>query len=288
MALFTTLAALSQTAGANPPDGSADAPSTIPTDLRLLGSFDAIMRDGGHQWGATVGGTANAIAITVGGISALVAGQTFRFVAAADNTGAATLNVNSLGAKNVNKKGTVALAAGDIANLSTVTVVYDGVNFQLASAAQPAAMIVDRAYSEYTTNADLTAVIPYDDTVPQSTEGTQIMSVTITPKSATSRLRIQAKAFGSPLSSGDAIVLAAFTTASSSALAAAIGPANVNAGAVTNCCLDFEFVPGSTSAQTVSIRCGGTVGTVRLNGNTGARRLGGAARATLIVEEIAV
>lgn len=139
MALFTNLQSLSQTAGANPPDGSADAPSTIPADLRLLGSFDAIMRDGGHQWGSTVTGT-NTIAITVNGVSSLVPGQTFKFVAAGANTAAVTLNVNSLGAKNVYKFGATPLAAGDIASLSTVCVVWDGTNMQLVGVAQSSSL----------------------------------------------------------------------------------------------------------------------------------------------------
>lgn len=46
MPLFTSLAALSQTAASNPPDGSVDAPSTIDDQLRLLGSFIAQLRDG--------------------------------------------------------------------------------------------------------------------------------------------------------------------------------------------------------------------------------------------------
>jgi hypothetical protein len=140
MALFSTLQSLSQTPSGNAPDGATDAPSTIDDQMRSLASFIAIERDGGHQWGATVGGTANAITITVNGVSSLVAGQTFKFVAAGANTGAVTLNVNSTGAKNVNKHGTSALVAGDIAALSTVTVTYDGTNFQLAGVAQSASL----------------------------------------------------------------------------------------------------------------------------------------------------
>lgn len=46
MALYTTLASLSQTPASNAPDGSVDAPSTIDDQLRLLGSFTALLRDG--------------------------------------------------------------------------------------------------------------------------------------------------------------------------------------------------------------------------------------------------
>jgi hypothetical protein len=51
------------------------------------------------------------------------------------NTGAATLNVNGLGAKTIKKFGTANdLATGDILANQIVTVIYDGTNFQMTSA----------------------------------------------------------------------------------------------------------------------------------------------------------
>jgi hypothetical protein len=46
------------------------------------------------------------------------------------NTGAATLNINGLGAKNIFKSVNVALSSGDIKAGQELVVVYDGVNFQ--------------------------------------------------------------------------------------------------------------------------------------------------------------
>lgn len=46
MALYTTLASLSQTAASNAADGSTDAPSSIDNQLNLLASFIAQVRDG--------------------------------------------------------------------------------------------------------------------------------------------------------------------------------------------------------------------------------------------------
>jgi hypothetical protein len=65
--------------------------------------------------------------------AAYAAGQTFRFVSAGANTGAVTLNVNGLGAKNVTKNGTTALVAGDIPASAVVEVIYDGTQFQLTT-----------------------------------------------------------------------------------------------------------------------------------------------------------
>jgi hypothetical protein len=50
-------------------------------------------------------------------------------------------------------------------------------------------VVLNRVYDDYTANADLTAVIPSDNTIPQISEGTQVLSVTITPTAATSVLR---------------------------------------------------------------------------------------------------
>ncbi len=65
--------------------------------------------------------------------NAYATGQTFRFKANTANTGAATLNVNGLGAKTIVKGVNTTLADGDIAANQINTVVYDGTNFVLQS-----------------------------------------------------------------------------------------------------------------------------------------------------------
>jgi len=84
------------------------------------------------------GGTGNAITLTLAPpVESYGAGLTLKFKAGANNTGATTVNVNGLGAKNIYKKsgGTVgALAADDIVNGGTYTITYDGAQFQLEAA----------------------------------------------------------------------------------------------------------------------------------------------------------
>lgn len=65
--------------------------------------------------------------------AAYAAGQTFRFKANTANTGASSLNVNSLGAKTIKKNHDQDTATGDIEAGSIVTVAYDGTNFQMLS-----------------------------------------------------------------------------------------------------------------------------------------------------------
>jgi len=85
-------------------------------------------------------------------ITAYATGQTFRFVSAGANTGAVTLNINTIGNKAVTKTGTTALAAGDIPSGAVVEVVYDGTRFQLLGVGDVTAQILrDQLFTAYTT-----------------------------------------------------------------------------------------------------------------------------------------
>jgi len=79
----------------------------------------------------SVTGTDTITAAMVPALTAYAAGQMFYFVAAGDNTGAVTINIDSLGAKSVTRDGSVALVAGDILSGEIALVVYDGTRFQL-------------------------------------------------------------------------------------------------------------------------------------------------------------
>lgn len=65
--------------------------------------------------------------------TAYVTGQRVTFKAVTANTGAATLNVNSLGAKSIVKDVSTALDTGDILAGQFVNVIYDGTNFVIQS-----------------------------------------------------------------------------------------------------------------------------------------------------------
>lgn len=58
------------------------------------------VQDGGFVWGGTAAGTADALTITTSPVTtAYASGQRFVFIPGSDNTGTATLNVNSLAQK---------------------------------------------------------------------------------------------------------------------------------------------------------------------------------------------
>jgi hypothetical protein len=106
------------------------ATPTLRTDGTSLGSI----QDGVGVYGATVGGSGNAITVTLApAVAAYAAGQKFSFIAGAANTGGVTVNINGIGAKAITKVGTTALVANDILSGSLVEMEYDGTRFQLLS-----------------------------------------------------------------------------------------------------------------------------------------------------------
>ena len=91
------------------------------------------VQDSAFETLSSVSGTNAITANSAPAITTYTAGQCFRFVSAGANTGAVTLNINGLGAKNVTKNGATALASGDIPSGAVVQVVYDGTQFQLTN-----------------------------------------------------------------------------------------------------------------------------------------------------------
>ena len=128
-------------------------------------------------------------------------------------------------------------------------------------------------------------LIPDDDTIPQNTEGDEVITVTITPTSATNRLRIEFNAPHIGAGGVDDIGVALFQDSTANALAAGRGrnPSRLQLSLV------HEMAAGTTSATTFKIRIGGTGVTCYVNGNgAGARIFGGVAAARLRVTEIKV
>lgn len=83
-----------------------------------------------------------------------IVGLPIAFKANTINTGAATLNVNSLGAKTIKKFNNEDLADGDIEAGQIVTVAYDGTNFQLLS---QTANVIATGFKSATTSIDTSA-----------------------------------------------------------------------------------------------------------------------------------
>jgi len=100
--------------------------------LNHTGNF--LINDLASQVYAADAGVSDAYAITLTPVpTAYVTGMIIHFKANTLNTGAATLNVNSLGVKTIKKDNNADLETGDIVASQIVSVIYDGTNFQLLS-----------------------------------------------------------------------------------------------------------------------------------------------------------
>lgn len=154
---------------------------------------------------------------------------------------------------------------------------------QLRDLFLPAGGMVDSTTGIYALNADLSTPIPIDDTIPQITEGTQIISVTITPKSISNKLRLR---FTGQITSATATsaAIAMFVNGAANAVAAEL-VAISNVSQAYTVSFEYEFLPGSVSEQTITVRAGAPAA-IRFNGSGTARFLGGASAARLVVEEI--
>ena len=130
-----------------------------------------------------------------------------------------------------------------------------------------------------------TTVIPFDDTIPQSGEGTQFMTLAITPTSATNNLFIQVDAICS-YSIANSMTAALFQDSTASALAAASEYQTTGTG-ITTISFNHTMTAGTTSATTFKIRIGGeTAGTLTFNGIAGGRIMGGVYASSITITEI--
>jgi len=104
--------------------GDSSSLTSYPSTKQLLNNLG--------EYCPTVGGTANAITCAPSvAIAAYAAGQRFCFVAASTNSGATTLNVSSLGVKDVKRPDGGALVGDEITSGKMVSVRYNGTYFEL-------------------------------------------------------------------------------------------------------------------------------------------------------------
>lgn len=131
-----------------------------------------------------------------------------------------------------------------------------------------------------------TTIIPYDDTVPQNTEGTEFMTLAITPTRADSKLLIEVTTllYSNPSAW---LIGALFQDTAASALAAAY-LYQPTAGGSQELTLKHYMTAGTTSATTFKFRAGPQASsTIVLNGDNTIRLFGGVASSSITITEIA-
>jgi hypothetical protein len=162
--------------------------------------------------------------------------------------------------------------------------ISDGTNW----AALPTDPVIQRVSTLVVTSTTGTTVIPWDDSIPQITEGDQYMTQAITPKNTNNILVIDALiVFSNSGSVNLELTAALFQDSTANALAAVN---SVNAVSLGPMVLPLRYImtAGTTSATTFRIRAGAqNAGTTTLNGSAGARKLGGAMTSYMMITEYA-
>lgn len=150
----------------------------------------------------------------------------------------------------------------------------------------PSGSIIGHAYAMYTSQIAHTAVIPADTTIPQITEGDEILSLTYTPKIVGSKLLVRFQGMTCNDSTGYGVSAAMFLNGAANAVDAVFcyqyqpsSPYMIG--------MEIELTPSGLTPQTISIRIGPQSGAQRMNAGGTAITLGGVPKTTLIVEEIA-
>lgn len=148
----------------------------------------------------------------------------------------------------------------------------------------PTGTIFNVVSNTVATATTITATIPEDDTIPQVSEGSEVVSVSHTATSASNKVLV---GFTLNLAtSGPRVAVAVFQGANANAVYASeifLGTSNVlgTIGA------SVPLLAGNVAAQTYSVRVGPiTAGTVTVNGASGSRLFGGAAVSSITVGEV--
>ncbi len=187
-------------------------------------------------------------------------------------------------------EGGVAANIGSVATDTTNGILYikqtDTVNTGWSPIGGNSGTVVQTTSITSAAFTSTTATIPADDTIPQNTEGTELITLAITPKNASNILNISYNGMFGTSAVQMNIVTALFQDATADAL-------HSNAQTNTNLALSFKelsvlfsMVAGTTSSTTFKIRYGTTFGTVAVNGLPSGRFFGGTSLFALVIQEV--
>jgi len=138
------------------------------------------------------------------------------------------------------------------------------------------------------TTATGTTLVPPDNTIPQNTEGTEFMTLAITPTNASNKLLIQVVIVGSLNITNNATMTALFQDSTANALAATMQAAR-QADVANTTAFNHYMTAGTTNATTFKVRAGPYFsGTYRFNGmaSSAAQLFGGVSSSSITITEI--
>lgn len=242
-----------------------------------------------------------------------------------ENTGAATLNLDSLGAADIVKNGGDALEAGDLPAGHIAMFVYRGTDWNLIAVkigtagtkdvgtavgdvvqledvggnaglpavdgsqltGIPANSILQTQRTEKTTSQTITSEIPTDNTIPQQTEGDEVFTVSITPSDTANILEIDVLLNIGFEGSTGGVIASLFQDATADALQTGYGNIANNA-LMSQVRIYHRMTAGTVSATTFKIRAGKVGTTGYINRRASSDLFGGTLVSSITVRELTV
>lgn len=182
----------------------------------------------------------------------------------------------------------IAAAAGAItATMLASTLDLSGKTLTMPPNGSRAGEVVQVVNSTSGAVATGTTVLPLDDTIPQNTEGDEYMTLAVTPKAATNKLKIEVTVVLAS-SAGGTLAAALFQDSTAGALAV-VGTRVDTTGSLYTLSFTHYMAAGTTSATTFKVRCGNSAaGTVTFNGVAAGREYGGVMSSSITITEIKV
>ena len=142
--------------------------------------------------------------------------------------------------------------------------------------------VVQHSHVEDATQHTSTATIPFDNTVPEVTEGLEILTTTLTPTSTSNTINAEIDTRIASAAAGESIIVAIFEGSTCVGARWFTQPTS----GVSNSNFIFEFTPSSASEHTYSVRVGSTSGTFYVNrGGAATPTLGGLMKSKLFLTE---
>jgi len=129
--------------------------------------------------------------------------------------------------------------------------------------------------------------IPLDDSIPQNTEGTEFMTLAITPKSTSNKLKIDVVFYGADAGLG-IMTVALFQDSTANAEAVGSILAEGTSAQLNPIVFSHYMTAGTASSTTFKVRAGSNSGsTITFNGKAGGRLFGGVTSSSITITEIA-
>ena len=140
-------------------------------------------------------------------------------------------------------------------------------------------------WNSSTTSGSTTVTIPLDNTIPQSSEGIELITLAaVTPSSASNTIAVELSVILSP-SSLSTPIIALFLDSNTNASAATYHSINTGYANIVRTCF---LIPSWSGSKDIKIRIGAQAGTLHWNKSTTTDLMGGVSSTVLVATELAV